>query len=56
MGVGGFGGGASPLSLPVQILMGTTELFSTCRHSVYVIACLQFALPLSLSHVTCALI
>lgn len=37
-GVGGFGVDASPLSLSVQILMGTTELFSVRRHSVYVIA------------------
>lgn len=33
-GVVGFGGDASPLSLPVQNLMGTTELFSTSKHSV----------------------
>lgn len=46
-----------PLSLPVQNMTGTTELFSTCRHSVYVIACVFTSLfPLSLFHVIRALI
>lgn len=56
-GVGGFAGDTSPLSLPVQNLMRTTELFSARRHSVYVIACVFSSLfPAALCHATCALI
>lgn len=46
-----------PLRLPASNLMGTTELFSTRRHSLYIIACVFSSLfPSALFHVRFALI